>query len=533
MKRFLSFLAPVLVAVSLLTVSCKSDKVPANSAEMDAYLAEASYLNHLPDQAPILLSIHPLQLLAKSGFATDDDFAGFRDKLFESVGPVQRMAILAVLQNPSLAGLDPAHPLVLAIDGIEATKKDLKCDVYAVLPLTNRDLFIKSINQAGAGLEADENGKYEMKEDKLAFAILPDAILFFGTIGRVDADYVAKKLDKMAAKSSLYVGSPLAESVLMAGDDLALHFSKEFSPRLMDWVSEQVDDDIVKLLGGNPLEDVSLALQANCVTGKAVLDCHIDGSNPLLDRYLSWVGTPDKDDLRLLPASLDLAGQQAFQNLPDMLDYIQEVLDRSGRFDGINIQDVLQSFGIEKDDLNDIGTLTTGYDFNIAAADDFVLLLKVGKRLASILENKLAGLGLERDPEKDDMLHITGDVYLGFWDEFLVLTTGSLLDFGYGSFLEDEEVLAGAIQGNSTVVDLSLSLGLSGFSHAQILAGYPDGQLNVFTAYPDDNAAKTIFLSIIDYVNTYVFTTEDDEGFDEFYAGDFDGDFDEDFDYLY
>ena len=50
------------------------------------------------------------------------------------------------------------------------------------------------------------------------------------------------------------------------------------------------------------------------------------------------------------------------------------------------------------------------------------------------------------------------------------------------------------------------------------------------TADQDDNAAKTLLLALIDFLQSDIFTEEADDDFDEFYLGD---DFDDEFDYLY
>lgn len=532
MKRILSILAPVLVAVSLLTVSCKSDKGPANSAEMDTYLSEAAYLNHLPDDAQLLISFHPLQLLAKSEFATAEDFADIRDQLLGEMDPATKVAALAALNNPSLAGLDPAHPMVIAMTNLEMTRNDVLADFYGVLPLTNRDLFVTLLNKADAGLTPEKDGNYRIVDRDYCLAILPDCVLFYGLIEReMSRDALSRKMDEMVAKKSLFVGSPLAESVLMGGDDLAFLLTEDTADLIMKVSSQQAGTDVVKLLGGNPLENLNSLLRVNCRRGKLVVDTKVEGSNPLYKRYAGWFGTPDKKDLALLPSYVALAGQLAFQNVPDMLDYIQDVLERSGEADGVVLADVLKAVGIEREDLNEIGTFTFGYIPNEGRNGDFLIVARAGKKIVSTVDGMVGQLGLSRNPETGYM-HLTGDIYAAFQGEHAYLTTGGMISRSTGSFAEDDTIFCNMLQGNSVIADLALGFHIPHFNHALLTMDFPSATANleVVTDDTEANAAKTLLKVVVDYLRSEVFTTESDYDFDDF---DDEFDFDPDFDYLY
>ena len=532
MKRLLSLLAPVAVAVLLLTVSCKSDKAPANSAAMDSFLSEAPYLNHLPDNAQILITFHPLQLLGKSGFATDEDFAALRDKLFGSVDAATKIAALAALKQPSLAGLDPDHPLVLAITNLEMAREDAKADVYGVLPLTNRDLFVTLLNKADAGLTPEKDGNYRINDSDYSLAILPEGVLFYGELGRHSSrDAIAKKMDAMVAKKSVYVGSPLAESVLMGGDDLSFLLSDDTADLIMNFVSKQTGTDMVKLLGGNPLENLTTVFRMNCLRGKVLAESQVEGSNPLSKRYASWIGKPDKKDLALLPSYVAAAGQLAFQNVPDLMDYVQGVLDRSGEADGIVLADVLKAVGIEREDLNEIGTLTFGYIPNDNRSDDLLLIARAGKKIVSTVDGMVGQLGLSRNPETGFM-RLSGDYYAAFQGNYAYLTTGGMISRSTGSFAEDNPEFCEMLKGNGLIIDLALGFRLPNVNHALLTIDVPTASLEVVMADTEENAAKTLLKAVVDYLQSEVFTTESDYDFDddEF---DYDPDFDDEFDYLY
>ena len=529
MKRILSILAPVLVAVSLLTVSCKSDKGPANSAEMDAYLSGAAYLNHLPDKAELLVAFHPLQLLDKSHFAADDEFAAFRNDLFGEMDATTRIAAQAALQNPALAGLDPDHPLVIAVANVEMTRDDIMADIYGVLPLTSRELFVKILNKADADLVPDKDGNYRMEDNDYALTILPEGVLFYGSLGRdMGRAAVARKMDEMVAKKSVYVGGPVAEAALTGGDDLAVFLSEDAAAPVMKVLGILADTDVVKLLGGNPLEHLHSLLRVNCRRGKLLAEAKVEGGNPLFDRYTSWLGTPDKKDLALLPGYLAVAGQLAFQNVPDMLDYAQGVLDRSGEADGIVLADVLKAVGIEREDLNEIGTLSFGYIPN-DNRDDLLLIARAGKKIVSTVDGMVGQLGLSRDPETGFM-RLSGDYYAAFQGDYAYLTTGGMLTRSTGSFAEDNPEFCDMLKGNSLIVDLALGFHIPYVNHALFTLAPAAANLEIVTADQDDNAAKTLLLALIDFLQSDIFTEEADDDFDEFYLGD---DFDDEFDYLY
>ena len=527
MKRLLTLLAPVAVAVMLLTVSCKKDKAPANSAEMDAYLAEAPYLNHLPDDAQMLISFHPLQLLDKSGFATDEDFAALRDQILGGMEPATKIAALAALKDPSLAGLDPAHPLVIAVTDLKMAKKDVSAEIYGVLPLTNRDLFVTLLNKADAGLTPDKDGNYRVKDSDYNLAIQPDGVYFYGLLNReANPSALAKKMDEMIAKQSIHVGSSLAESVLMDGDDLAMLFSKNLADKLMSFVSLQTGTDMVKLLGGNPLENLNSALRINCRRGKLLAEALVEGTNPLYERFAGWMGTPDKKDTAMLPSYVAAAGQLALQNVPDMLDYVQGVLDRSGQADGVVLADVLRAVGISRDDLNEVGTITFGYINNDDRDDDFIVIARAGEKIVSTLDGMVGQLGMDRHP-KNGYMRVSGDYYAGFQGDYACLTTGGMISRATEG---DSDYYARQLRGNSLFVDLALGFHLPYVNHALLTMDVRNTSLEVVTADTEANAAKTLLKALVEYLEANVFTTEEDEGFDEFLSDD---DFDPDFDYLY
>ena len=528
MKRLLSILAPVVLAVTLLTVSCKNDKGPANSSEMDAFITEAPYLNHLPDDPDMLITFHVLQLLDKSGFATDEAFVDLRNQILEGMEPATRVAALGILRDPSLAGLDPAHPIVIALDNITAAGDDATVDIYGVLPLSNRDLLIKLANQADAGLTADEDGNYRINQYNMAAAILPDAVVFFASNSGLTEKEIAAKRDAMIAKKSVYVGGPLAESVLMAGDDLALHLSKNTADLLMSFVSQQTGTDMVKLLGGNPMEDINSMLRVNCRRGKLLAEALVEGTNPLYERFASWLGTPDKNDMKMMPSYLAAAGQLALQNVPDILDYVQGVLDRSGQADGIVIGDLLASFGIKPEDLKDLGTITFGYINNNDRDDDFIVIARAGEKIVSALDGMIGQLGMDRHP-KNGYMHVSGDYYAGFQGDYACLTTDGMISRSTAS---NHSYYADMLHGNSLFVDLALGFHVPHVNHALLTLDVRNATLEVVTAEPDENAAKTLLKALVDYLESNVFAASD---FDEaaFYDPEFDEDFDSEFDYLY
>lgn len=533
MKRLLSLLAPVAAALVLLTVSCKNDKAPAaNSAEMDAFLREAPYLNHLPDEAEVLLSFHPLQLLDKSGFATDEEFAPLRDQILGDMDVSTKIAALAALKDPSLAGLDPAHPLVVAITDIEVEREDVKADICGVLPLTNRELFVTLLNKADTGLTPEEDGNYRINDKDFSLAILPEAVLFYGQLNRdLGRSAVAAKMDAMIAKKSLYVGSHLAESVLMGGDDLTLLASDKTADLYVQILNQQLGTDVVKLLGGNPFENLNSLLRLNCRRGELLAESIVEGSNPLYKRYSGWLGTPDKADLEWLPSFVAVAGQLALQNVPDLLDYAQEVLDRSGEADGVVLADVIKAVGIEKKDLNEVGTITFGYVYNDGRSDDFLVVAKAGEKIASTLDGMLDQLGTDRDPDTGFM-HVSGNLCVTFKEDYAILATGGMISRSTGSFTEDKPSLAHLLKGNSVVADLALGFHLPYVNHAVLTIDIPTATLEVATTEPDENAAKTLLKALVDYLESNVFAASD---FDEaaFYDPEFDEDFDAEFDYLY
>ena len=530
MKRILTFLPAVAATILLaFAVSCKNDKGPANSSEMDAFITEAPYLNHLPDDPDMLITFHVLQLLDKSGFATDEAFADLRNQLLEGMEPATRVAALGILRDPSLAGLDPAHPIVIALDNITVAGEDATVDLYGVLPLSNRDLLIKLANQADAGLTADEDGNYRINQYNMAAAILPDAVVFFASNSGLTEKEIAARRDAMVAKSSVYVGGPLAESVLMAGDDLALLATEKVSAMLKQAVDQKLGRDIAQLLGGNPFDGIATTLRLNCLKGKLVADVHTEGSNALLNRMKGWIGTPDKKALACLPAPLTVAGQVALNNVPDILDFVQGVLDRSGEADGIVIGDLLASFGIKPEDLKDLGTICFGYNPVTYSSGDFIVVADAGEKLVDTLEGLITGVGMTNDPQTG-YYQLTDNYCVAFKDGYAQLASWGMTRAS-GSFPRDCSRLAGVLSGSSIVMDLA-GLQVPSFDYGLLTLGLTDCRFDAYTTEPGDNAAKTLLTLVIDYLNGMVSMFEADPDpydFDAGFGPDFDEDFDEDF----
>ena len=544
MKRLLSFLAPVVVAVTFLTVSCKSDKTPANDPAVDAFLSEASYACALPDNPNILISLHPLQLLAKSGFATDEEFDVLRDMVLEDLDPASRVAVLTVLQNPALAGLDPAHPVLAAVANVELTRggKDMAADFYAVVPLTSRELLLSALEKAGEKLEPDADGRYLNASRDFAFIITDKAVVFYGLLGKnLPSDQIRSAVIKASQKTSLSVPGKGVEKLFTGGNDLALWGDDTLAQLGYKASGDKLDIDLIKILGGNPGKDICSFISLDFLPGKITLAAEAFGGNALSDRFLSWIGTPDSMALKAFNAENALgAGQIAFANLSDCLDFVQDVLDRSGEADGVVIADVIKAFGVDAKDLDEIGTVSGVVYLDESRDYSFGVIARLGKKVAGAIEKAAATTGMRKtNLGLLDAYSLGSGIYAGFVEDNALIGSREVLTNIYGENFLSGSRLAPVLSGNSLVVDLSrealirmgapsLLYDVTDYATARLEDNKLKGSLELVLEDKEHNAARTALAMLYAYLH---FRDEHVEEADYLYDDDFD--YDPEFDYLY
>ena len=544
MKRLLSFLAPVVVAVTFLTVSCKSDKTPANDPAVDAFLSEASYACALPDNPNILISLHPLQLLAKSGFATDEEFDVLRDMVLEDLDPASRVAVLTVLQNPALAGLDPAHPVLAAVANVELTRggKDMAADFYAVVPLTSRELLLSALEKAGEKLEPDADGRYLNASRDFAFIITDKAVVFYGLLGKnLPSDQIRSAVIKASQKTSLSVPGKGVEKLFTGGNDLALWGDDTLAQLGYKASGDKLDIDLIKILGGNPGKDICSFISLDFLPGKITLAAEAFGGNALSDRFLSWIGTPDSMALKAFNAENALgAGQIAFANLSDCLDFVQDVLDRSGEADGVVIADVIKAFGVDAKDLDEIGTVSGVVYLDESRDYSFGVIARLGKKVAGAIEKAAATTGMRKtNLGLLDAYSLGSGIYAGFVEDNALIGSREVLTNIYGVNFLSGSRLAPVLSGNSLVVDLSrealirmgapsLLYDVTDYATARLEDNKLKGSLELVLEDKEHNAARTALAMLYAYLH---FRDEHVEEADYLYDDDFD--YDPEFDYLY
>ncbi|MDT3366758.1 MAG: DUF4836 family protein [Bacteroidota bacterium] len=543
MKRILSILAPVLVAVSLLTVSCKSDKGPANDPAVDAFLSEAPYACALPDNPNILIALHPLQILAKSEFATDEEFDVLRDMLFEDLDPASRLAVLAVLQNPALAGLDPQHPILAAMTNIEVKQggQDVSADLYAVVPLTSRELLLTSLEKVGEKLDPDADGRYLYTSSDYSLIITDKAVVCYAVLDKVlSAEQLRSTVLKASQKTSLSVTGKGVENLFAGGNDLAIWGDDHLTEYAYKTAGNKLDVDLIELLGGNPGKDISAFVSLDFLPGKVALTGEAFGSNALFDRFLSWVGTPEHDALKAFNAENALgAGQIAFANLSDALDFLQGVLERSGEADGIVIADVIRAFGVESKDLDEIGTVSGVVYLDENSHYTLGVVAHLGKKVVSAIEKGAASTGLWKENlGLLDAYSLGGGIYAGFVEENALIGSREVLTNIYGESFLTGSRLAPILNGNSLAVDLSrdalirmgapsLLYDVTDYAVATLDESKTKGRFDLVLEDKEHNAARTALQLVYYYFH---FRDENIEGSA---WDDEDFDYDPDFDYLY
>lgn len=414
MKTLLRILLPLAVVAVALT-ACGPDK-PKNNPEIEKYVKAHPYVAALADEAPILFKFHPLAIFNKTGLVADPDFEAFREGFFEDFDPVERMMVMNSLQDFSVMGLDPDNPFYVSMSGIEFQypdyadidkdyyRPDVSADLYGVVPLTDRSKLVNYIQMADEDFKADEDGNYLYATEDGGILITEKAVIaYLGLNRNLTEPQVKERLLAAAAKTSFIHNQPGADAFFTRPDDIALWCNNESMSTLMElgadqWLDDETGIDLQTLLGDNLATGTAALLSSVSEPGALVLRGETFGTNPMADRFLSWIGEPKREMLEYLPTDAQVAFTFSFQNLSDALSYAQEVLERSGEADGINLQSVIGAFGVEPKDLDGIGTMVAGVKIGDGTID-WIVALELGDKLLSTAQMGLSFADLAEDPD--------------------------------------------------------------------------------------------------------------------------------------
>ena len=536
MKRILPLLASAAVlSLLLLTVSCK-DKTPAgragvaNSPAMEKLIGEAPYVCALPDDPNVLISFHLLQLFTKSGFGTDEEFEYYRNLFLDSVDdPMERIGISGMLSNPAVAGFDTKHPCLAALSDVKVISSSWgdpqpQADLTVSIPLVNNAFILKSV---GDEMEKKEDGNYYMIDEKMAVVVAPRLIVAYIPVNKyTSAEENLRYLLKALAKKSFHAGGFLAETVLLGESDMAVYTDDSVSEISMMSFKEEIGQDPVTILGGNPFKGIEALCTLDFQTGKVVGDARYVGENPLWNRYCSWIGTPDRELLNALPGDSQLAGQLAFQHLSDALDYAQKCLERIDGAEGFNLPEILAGVGLSPSDLDDIATVAFGFYggkgfYGDGYNAEGIVAIQTGARLAATVEDLLKKAGMPGDAYG---FRLRRGIHLNVVGEGLLLTvsSGQEIPESRSGFVSGNR-LTSLLKGNSMAVDLSdntfflwnVPVELRIFDYARFLMTDP-ARVEILMEDKQANAAKSLLLALLPYL-TPQGPVPDVDDYDEFY----------------
>lgn len=544
MKRLFS-LVSALAAVSLLVfaVSCKQDKKAAEEPFAEPYTldesvdADAAFATVLPDNPDGILALRPFVLLDKSGFLTEAEFAADRERL---LGLLPESAAAALL-DPASTGVDVEKPLYIAM-----MLRDLNAiDYYLAIALQDSEAFVSfwdTVNDGDRTLTPGPEGAVWYVGSKFGLVVGKDAALLYYPQGRVpQTGEIEDALDAAAGKSAFHTVRPGVSALFASKADAA---SWSDLDAVMGKAMAVADKDlkpvlgqsIEELLGGNPFRWLTSVTEMNCLDGKIVSTYTVIGENPLFKRMKSWFAKADPDLVGKLPAGSNAAVAFALQNTPDLLAYAQEVLDRSGKADGMNIADALRSVGVEAKELEELGTVAAGVQLSESFdMKDHAIVVDLGEALSGNLRKKLPFL--TGSPEKigtaevfnlgQGILILDGTVATvvppsipfampegGFQDVLIaeggLMTNGLLRNLGNAPLPIGNGLVAALLPALSTA-----TAGMDwSFTANQLVVWFQDGSVNAMR-------------SIARVVSAILNATDDGFGDDD------DFDFDDDFDYLY
>ena len=420
MKRILRILLPLTIVAAALT-ACGPDK-PENNPEIEKYVAAHPYVAALGDDADVLVKFHPIAIFNKTGFATDSEFQELRDMLFSDIDGMAGMMVQNVMNDFTVLGLDPANPIYLSVSNLEYEASpyvdiyygpSVKADVYGVVPLTSRDKLMSYLKMAGVELIADENGNYLVSTDQAGALITEQAIIGYAALNRNIKEADVKESLLAAAKKTTVINlKPGADDFFTRPDDISLWADNESFAAMMElgadqWLEDAGDMDLQTLLGGDLTSGTAALLSFVSEPGALVARGETFGTNALADRFRSWIGEPRREMLSYLPTNAQAAFTFSFQNLSDALTYAQEVLERSGEAEGVNLPAVLGAFGVQPEDLNGIGTMVAAVEIGDGTID-WIAAIELGDKLLSTAEMGLAFTELAEDPDAPGV-YLAGD----------------------------------------------------------------------------------------------------------------------------
>jgi len=452
MKNFLRIFLPLAVLAAALT-ACGPDQ-PKNNPEIEKYVAAHPYVAALGDDAPVLVKLQPLALFEKSGFAKDPEFALLREELLGDTDAMTRMMVENVMNDFTVLGLDPKNPIYFSVSNIDYSYEprfdsdpledsELSADIYGVLPLTDREKLISYIVMANEDFKADEEGRYLFAMSDAGFLIAEKAVIFyFGLDRNRMPDEVKQLLLDAEKKQTLINLRPGAGSFFTRNDDISLWADaagvKGELEEFLQQVSGEFQPNFQDLLGGDIFAGTAGLISLNSYPGKVELRAESFGSNALSERVRSWVAVPNRDRLDYLPTKAQLAFTFAFSNLSDALAYTQEVLERSGEAEGVNLPSVLGAFGVEPQDLDGIGTVVGGVKVGDGTIS-WIVALEVGDKLLETAETGVAFLELAEDPDYPEVYLAGDDTCLRLIDGIIFVGSQDLIfEIGPGGLFGED-----------------------------------------------------------------------------------------------
>lgn len=542
-----------MAVAGMALLSCQSEKA-RTSAALKSFLSEHPYATALADDAPMLMKLNLGVIYDKSGFAEDPEFAALHEAMLEDSDRSERIFIESLIHDLSLTGIDPAQPILLSVSGMEIDidGDDFREEIYVVAPLEDRAKLLTFINMASEGettIEPDKDGYYIEIEDNAGVIIAEHAVIaYINTDEDIPAPLMRKRLIAASEKTSLQASRPGIREFFEGKDDIACWvdadaIGAEVRPQLNKLVKENLGKSLEEILGGSITKGVSSFSTLNFAGSDVILHTDVFGTNPLLDRYWSWLGKTDWDLLRHVPSGAVFAGGIAFDNLSDLLNYAQGVLDRSGQADGMNLSAIIAAVGIDPEDLDGVGSLVGGVSIS---GESFMLAAEAGEGLVEAARNSLMYAGMT--PLSEDLYELDDDIRLLLRDDHLFLGSSRLIAAvdkrSASNFLSDNNLsdeLTGAR--GAFVVDLTSEEVyelLDASSEAEILCRYLDSavlrffndrssELVLHMQEPGRNSAKSLLLMAAELMASSSSNDWDDIDTDVF----FEEDEDFDYDYLY
>lgn len=384
MKHLFRSLAVVLVA-GLALVACKNDKKPANSAALDQFIEGHSYVCALADNADVLIKLDFFAVLEKSALATDPEFESLREVAFED-----DESLRLLLSDPYQLGLDEKNPILLSVSNLDPDKGG---DIYVTVPLTDREKFVRSVNEEDEKFVKDEDGYYVYSDDGTAAVVGERMVVaYIQTEELIDETEALSRAKAAAGKTALLANLPGMEEFFTRDDDLAFWFASE---KLYNLTRSEVNDAVRKelgisfedVMGGNPAEGTGFLMTLNSRPGELALDGILYGDNPVVTRIRSWSGTPDRDLLKFIPRDVDVAGLVCFRNLSDAAAFVQNVMNQIPDLQGYQIKTLLPTIGLTVEDLDEIGTVACGIDLTRQKG---VLVASVGENVEGGIQRALS-----------------------------------------------------------------------------------------------------------------------------------------------